>query len=59
MPRQFGPHSIKRRRRRFGDVLCDVAEDRKIPEYVTSLANSVTLSCTLQAKLTLIKPGFD
>ena len=55
MPRQFGPHSVKRRRRRFGDV----AEDRRIPEYVTSLANSVTLSCTLQAKLTLIKPGFD
>ena len=59
MPHQFGPHSIKRRQRRFGNMLCNMAEDQRIPEYVTSLANSVTLSCTLQAKLTLIKPGFD
>ena len=59
MPHQLGPHSIKRCRRRFGDMSCDMAEDQRILEYVMSLANSVMLSCTLQAKLTLIKPGFD
>ena len=43
MSRQFGADEAKRRRKSFGDVSYDVAEDRRIPEYVTHSSNQGAL----------------
>jgi len=47
MPRQVGADDAKRRRKCFGNMSYDVAEDRTIPEYVPLTCPKRTLKSTL------------